>query len=296
MYGYNYLFRPVVAKMNSIAYIVRSSFMNDLSEVAKIAVDEELESTASEYLTGEEKKECVLSDPKFGMFSMFQYTWQNRSHNDNDIYCSKLFTPVCALPIIVFVAQWLMFAAILIYQHGLYSNGLCPSNAPTESKLLMCAISMVYFVNSFFLWDDVVDRTHRRKMIPAVSLVVLLDSFQEFSFSLIVYVTNILIIFSTESPVDMLFNCLALEFVMSLDNEFEKSYFKFHPEAAVDIYENMFVHQHDNRRMVHEKMTTSTCYCILRYLIWLPFKLLTILFMVLPLFCFAMVIFGTMCK
>ena len=283
--------------MYSVAHILRRSLMNDLSEVAKISPDSELESQQSEYLTWEEKRDCVLSDPKFGMFSMFQYALNRHRSDPTNIYCSKLFTPICALPLIVFLAQWMMFGAIVMFQHSLYTaDGFCPQNGTVEAKLLMCAISMIYFVNSFFLWDDVVDRTHRRKMIPAVSAVVMLDSFQEFSFSLFVYLTNIVIIFTTESPVDMLFNCLALDFVMSLDNQFEETYFSLHPQAALDIYENMFVHSAVNKGMIADKMQASNCYCICRYLTWLPFKLLTVLFMLLPVFCLTMIIYGPLCK
>ena len=162
--------------------------------------------------------------------------------------------------------------------------------------MLMFAVSLLYFVNSFFLWDDVVDRTNKRKMIPAASVVVLLDSFQEFSFSLFVYISNLLIVMVTDSIPDMLFNCLALEFVMSLDNEFERIYFGLHLEDAIDIYDTMFVYKQENRRLVEEKMKESSVYCVCRTVSWLPFKILTVLFMVLPIFCLFMMVIGTICK
>jgi hypothetical protein len=278
--------------MIGIYKVIKASLKTDLSET-KVHVESDSESTGTEYLSCDEKKECVLNEPKFGMFSMMKYT-VNKYHSDSN-YCSELFTPLCALPILVFVAQWLMFISIVIHQYRLYENGACPQTAPIESKILMFAVSLIYFVNSFFLWDDVVDRTHCRKMIPATSAVVMLDSFQEFSFSLFVYVINLLIILVTDDVTDMLFNCLALEFVMSLDNEFERIYFKFHPEDAVDIYENLFVHKNENIKLVQKHME-STTYCVCRYITWLPFKILTILFMLLPLFCISMMIIGTYCK
>ena len=253
------------------------------------------ESTSTN-VSEEEMCARVLSDPKFGMFSMFQYTCTHAQRDDDVVYCSKFFTPACALPLVVFCAQWMMFAAIVLYQHDNYVLGLCPQQASMSAKLLMCAISMVYFVNSFFLWDDLVNRTSKRKVIPSLSAVVMLDSFQEFLFSLVVYVTNIVIIFTTESPIDMLFNCLALEFVMSLDNEFERMYFEFNPAAACDIYENSFVHRSANKRMIQEKMEASASYRACRYLTWLPFKILTVCFMCLPVFCAFMIFYGPICK
>lgn len=273
--------------------IIKKSLKMDLSETKVHVVESDSDSIGTEYLTWDEKRESVLNDPKFGMFSLMQYT--TNKYRSGGMYCSKLFTPVCALPILVFLAQWLMFIAIAVHQYRLYENGACPQTAATESKILMLAISMIYFTNSFFLWDDIVDRTHCRKMIPAVSVVVLMDSFQEFSFSLFVYVINLLIILVTDDITDMLFNCLALEFVMSLDNEFERMYFKFNPEDAADIYDNLFVHKNENVKLVQEHMK-STSYCICRYIIWLPFKILTLMFVLLPLFCIAMMFVGTFCK
>tara|TARA_B110000261_G_scaffold164638_1_gene215565 strand:+ start:1472 stop:2299 length:828 start_codon:yes stop_codon:yes gene_type:complete len=274
-----------------ILKLITKSLFNDLSETKVYAMDD-AESTSTEFLTWEEKKECVLNDPKFGMFSLFQYTVNK--NNTETVFCSKVFTPALALPLLVFVAQWTMFVAIGIHQYRLYSNGVCMQDSPIESKMLMFAVSLVYFVNSFSLWDDVVDRTHCRKMIPSTA-VAMMDSFQEFSFSLFVYVSNLLIILVTEDVPDMLFNCLALDFVMDLDNQFERRYFRFNPDAAVDIYDNFFVYKQENHNLIVTKMK-STSYCICRTISWLPFKVLTVLFMLLPIFCLCMMIIGTICK
>lgn len=274
-----------------IIKIIKKSLFNDLSETKVYSVDD-VESTSTEFLTWDEKRECVLNDPRFGMFSLFKYTLKKR--DTDSIFCSKVFTPALALPILVFFSQWVMFTAIGIYQYRLYSSGVCQQTASIESKMIMFSASLLYFVNSFTLWDDVVDRTHCRKMIPS-NAVAMLDSFQEFSFSLLVYVSNLLIILITDDVPDMLFNCLALDFVMDLDNQFERMYFRFNPDAAIDIYDNLFVHKSENTKLIKEKMK-STSYCVCRTISWLPFKVLTILFMLLPFFCLFMMVFGTMCK
>ena len=85
------------------------------------------------------------------------------------------------------------------------------------------------------------------------------------------------------------------QFVMDLDNQFERMYFRFNPDAAIDIYDNLFVHKSENTKLIKEKMK-STSYCVCRTISWLPFKVLTILFMLLPFFCLFMMVFGTMCK
>ena len=51
----------------------------------------------------------------------------------------------------------------------------------------------------------------------------------------------------------MILNSLAMEFLMNLDNEFEEMYFKFLPEAAVDIYDNVFVNFKANQEKLKKR-------------------------------------------
>ena len=83
----------------------------------------------------------------------------------------------------------------------------------------MFAVSMLYFVRSFFLWDNLTDRTRLNRMVPAVDIWIMLDTFQEFGFNLIVYLANIWIVFRNESTIEMIFNSLAMEFLMQLDKK-----------------------------------------------------------------------------
>ena len=134
-----------------------------------------------------------------------------------------------------------MYFAIVSHQARTYEDGICPNQAPLEEKLMMAAVSMFYFIKSFFLWDNIVDRTHRKKMIPSTSYIVMLDTFQEFGFNLLVYMTNLWIIFADPDFLNMFFNTLAMEYLMEMDNEFERAYFSYLPGVAADIYDNMFV-------------------------------------------------------
>ena len=74
---------------------------------------------------------------------------------------------------------------------------------------------------------------------------------------------------------DMILNCLAMEFLMNLDNEFEEMYFKYLPEAAIDIYDNIFVNYYENYTIINKK-NKSWSFCCIKYATWLPFKLLVI--------------------
>ena len=116
--------------------------------------------------------------------------------------------------------------------------------APWKEKLIMFGACSLYFVKSFFLWDNLTDRTRLNKMIPATDTWTMLDTFQEeFGFNLFVYGANIWIVFNGDGVENMVLDCLAMEFLMNLDNEFEQMYFEYLPEAAIDIYDNVLLHK-----------------------------------------------------
>ena len=252
-------------------------------------------------LTSEEKTELVIQDPKFGMFSLFAYHVYSGNHSfamkrRNTVFCSHIFSLVFALPILVFLTQWIMYISIVRHQMRTYSGGICPNTAPVEERLLMVAVSLCYFIKSFFLWDNIVDRTHRKKMIPATSYIVMLDTFQEFGFNILVYLTNLWVIFAEKDFLNMFFNTIAMEFLMQMDNEFEREYFEYLPGVAVDIYDKYFVSYRDNLIMVNQKSHDSFSFRCCRRITWLPFKFLILLFLILPIICFIMIFFGAVCK
>lgn len=259
------------------------------------------ESEDEESLTDEQKTQLVLSDPKFGMLSLFAYHYHHGRHNAvlkkrNRVFCSHIFSLIFALPILVFIAQWLMYISIVSHQIRTYSGDLCQNQAGIQEKMMMAAVSLLYFIKSFFLWDNIVDRTHRKKMIPATSFIVMFDTFQEFGFNLLVYLTNLWVIFSEKDFLNMFFNTMAMEYLMEADNEFESAYFQFLPGVAADIYDNMFVSYRENVVLIRDKEHHSWSFRCCRRLTWLPFKLLMTLFMVLPLICGAMIFVGAACK
>ena len=151
------------------------------------------------------------------------------------------------MPIIIFFIQWFTYIALIANEIRTHDGDLCPNKSEWETKLIMFTVAMLYFVRSFFLWDNLTDRTRLNRMLPSVDVWVMIDTFQEFGFNLMVYVANLWIVFSNDSVVEMILNSLAMEFLMNLDNEFEEMYFNFLPEVGVDIYDNLFVSFTDNK-------------------------------------------------
>tara|TARA_B110000008_G_C16978802_1_gene567411 strand:- start:7757 stop:8650 length:894 start_codon:yes stop_codon:yes gene_type:complete len=257
--------------------------------------------TVEDDLTPAEKTEEVLSDPKFGMFSLFYYHW-TRGHTNqamksrNRVYCSHIFSLLFALPVLVFLTQWLMYFSIVSHQVRTYDGGVCPNRAPLQEKIMMSAVAMFYFIKSFFLWDSIVDRSRRQKMIPSTSVIVMLDTLQEFGFNLLVYATNLWCIFTDPDFLNMFANTIVMEWLMDMDNEFERAYFSYLPGVAVDIYDNVFVSYRENLIMVAQRTQGSAGFRCCKRITWLPFKALIFLFAVLPVACFAFVFYGGLCK
>ena len=129
--------------------------------------------------------------------------------------------------------------------------------------------------------------------IPAI-----IDTFQEFLFSLIVYGANLWIVFVENDIQNMILNSLAMEFLMQLDNEFQEMYFNYLPGAAEDIYDNIYVSYKENRALledtISEKVNASSALAIR---LWVPYKILVLATFVFP-YCLSyfMTIAGPICK
>ena len=62
-------------------------------------------------LTPDEKRDCVLQSPRFGMFGLVAHLLEHESGRE----CSHVFGKQFLLPLFIFLAQWLMLAAIVIH-------------------------------------------------------------------------------------------------------------------------------------------------------------------------------------
>lgn len=252
-------------------------------------------------VSDEEKRDIVLADPKFGMFSLYKYHITRGYKNEilkkkNAVYCSHIFSNLGFLPIVIFLSQWAIYIALISDQIYKYEyDTVCPQQSNWMEKLVMFGAAGIYFTKSFFLWDNLTDRTRLNKMIPAADTWTMLDTFQEFGFSLFTYGANIWIIFAGHNVSEMVLDCVAMEFLMQLDNEFEELYFKYLPEAAVDIYDNVFITYTENYKLLEKKDKKCSFYCM-HCLTFIPFKGLLIALFLFPLFCLFMMVYGPLCK
>tara|TARA_B110000977_G_C11082722_1_gene493455 strand:- start:1430 stop:2422 length:993 start_codon:yes stop_codon:yes gene_type:complete len=254
-----------------------------------------------EATTTEEKTQVVLSDPKFGMFSLFKYHvnkgYMNKElKKSNKIFCSHIFSLVFALPIIIYISQWVLYVSLLNYEFRNFDGNLCPNNSPIELKLMMFGIGLIYFVRSFFIWDNLTSVIGLNKSNRADHITAILDTLQEFLFSFIVYIANLWIIFVEKDLQNMILNSLAMEFLMRLDNEFEEMYFEYLPGSAQDIYDNIFVDYNQNVKYIRNRQNKSMCFKYSSYILTIPYKILIFLLFCFPLICLIVTIYGPICK
>ena len=250
-------------------------------------------------LSDEDKVSIVLHDPKFGMFSLFKYHLSHGYKNDflkknNTMYCSHIFSLIACLPILVFLTQWFIYISLVSDEVKNFSGNLCPQEANWERKLTMISVSLLYFVRSFFLWDNLTNRTRLQKMMPSINGWVMIDTFQEFGFNLMVYAANIWIVFNGGDVKGMILDSLAMEFIMNLDNEFEQMYFDYMPDSAVDIFDNLFISYEENQIKLKE-LEHSIGFKAVVWFAYLPFKILVLFLMLFPLLCFVIIFAGGYC-
>ena len=247
-------------------------------------------------LSDEEKTEIVLNDPRFGMLSLFRYHITRGKENvpckqENTAFCSHLFSRWCALPILVLFSQWGMYLSLLSYHLRNHESAWCGATASYEHKLLFAAVALLYFVKSFHAWDAMVKRSVADRVAPSNSVIVLLDAIIEFGFILVVWITNLYIVYIEDSMTDAFLNSMGLEFVMDLDNEFEKAYLEMVPGAAADIYDHVFVSYNEQRSSLLRPQTRC-----LRRVVNFFYTLLQLCYIAFPVFCIVFGFIGAACK
>ena len=290
---------PLITK--SFKFKILDHFLLGDEHVIKVSPGFSTPKTNKKSILSEEKKEIVLNDPKFGMFSLFKYHLRrgylnNELKKTNKVFCSHIFSLILALPILIFISQWILYISLMSAEINKFDDEICPNKSNMESKLIMAGIGIIYFVRSFFIWDNLTSRIGLIKMNRLDTITAILDTFQEFLFNILVYGANLWIIFVEKDIQNMLLNSLAMEFLMTLDNEFEELYFEYLPGSAEDIYDNIYVTYDKNKKLIKKKKKKSCCFNLITAVLFIPYKLLIITIFLFPMICLFMTIAGPICK
>ena len=244
------------------------------------------------------KLDTVLNDPKFGMLSLFKYQFQsfnlkNPLLEENLFSSLHMFSVYLGLPILVYICQWLIIFSLM---SGINSNDICLFNGNYSNKVLMCSISLIYFIKSFSLIDSITNKTKSGKTYPCNNILCIIDTFQEFLFMIIIYIMNLWIIFTEKDLLNMIFNSIAMDFIMELDNEFQTIYFNILPSAAYDIYDNLFVNFDESIELYNDIINKSKKFNLVKKICYIPFKIILFSFILMPIFSFIFIWLGVICK
>lgn len=172
-----------------------------------------------------EGSDPVLRDPRFGLCTLVRFARQRKG-----VSCTEFFWGV---PLLIVFLQWLFFISLL--SHELHSSTWCPEGG---GRFMYAGIALLYAARIPSLWDAYSDGMGLGKRAPP-SFTSLFDTLHEHLLSLLVFLANLLLVVRS-APLDMLLNCVALEFVSNLDNEFQEKYLEKVPlrpiilEAFVD--------------------------------------------------------------
>ena len=267
--------------MKSFKFKILDDYLLGDEHVIKVSPEFSTPKSNKNCISSEDKREIVLNDPKFGMFSLFKYHLRrgylnNELKKTNKVFCSHIFSLILALPILIFISQWILYISLMSAEINKFDDEICPNKSNMESKLIMAGIGIIYFVRSFFIWDNLTSRIGLIKMNRLDTITAILDTFQEFLFNILVYGANLWIIFVEKDIQNMLLNSLAMEFLMTLDNEFEELYFEYLPGSAEDIYDNIYVTYDKNKKLIKKKKKKSCCFNLITAVLFIPYKLLII--------------------
>ena len=157
-----------------------------------------------------EGSDPVLKDPRFGLCTLTRFARKRKG-----LSCTEYFWP---LPLMIVCLQWLFFGSLLVHEIRL-DTPWCPSGM---GRFMYAGISLLYGTRIPALWDTYSDGMGLGKR-ACPCWTSLFDTLHEHFLSLLVFVLNLTLVVRS-APLDMLLNCVALEFVSNLDNEFQEKF------------------------------------------------------------------------
>ncbi len=148
--------------------------------------------------------------------------------------CLALYLPFPwnIFSIVTLLIQWVLLGTLFVSTLTTkLDDDWCPNDSNTGARILMLSISLLLFLRTCMRLKSVVNHrgrsdqyleenlgcaSHKSRMGPHA----LVDSLMEVGFTTCVILVNLWIVFIANTPLDMVLNSLALEFIADLDNNF----------------------------------------------------------------------------
>jgi len=175
---------------------------------------------------GEGLAKVISEYPSFGMICLTM-----TMHGSSPL--ERLFK---ILPAAILVAQVVMTALLAANAYGSHSTGWCPRTASASPKVVISAISVLYFVrvtSNFIFCTSCLNPLDQREGIKRAGcnswllMLMSIDELFSLTFDSAVYLTNMFIVFESDSVKDMVLNALAAEFLTAIDDEFKDRCLKY---------------------------------------------------------------------
>lgn len=173
--------------------------------------------------------EYIRNDADIGIITLAKY------HHSENFYLMYYFK---GMLIVMIIAQWLIPIILTFKATKSYMNlgwGMCPNNAPAPTRVQTFAIGLVYTSKISFLVAKKLKDMHCSPLLNEtrsggkIQIFVAMDRFMYLFYEVLVYLVNMWIVFLTLDPLDIVFNSLAIEFVVILDDEIKNMYIALFP-------------------------------------------------------------------
>lgn len=173
--------------------------------------------------------EYMRNNADIGIVTLAKY------HHSENFYLMYYFKTMLMA---MLLAQWLI-PIILSYKASItfitLGWGLCPNNAPASTRTQTFAIGIVYISKISFLVATKLKEMYSTSLLNEtrqggeIQLYVAMDRFMNLFYEVLVYLVNMWIIYTTLDPLEIVFNALAIEFVVILDDEIKEFYLLLFP-------------------------------------------------------------------
>jgi hypothetical protein len=189
------------------------------------------------------------------------------------------------LPLAILITQILLVIGLGLAELDALAQlpSWCPASAGTNERAIMAAVAMLYAVRSFLHFECFWRRVNPWAYQPdtAAGMVAGTRAFMA-SFTLnpggclfcnplalwgdelvmngaflpVVYLLNLAVVFTTPDTIDMLFNMLALEFILDLDDQFKPVFMDIYKEELLPQMRELDrqVASERNLKLVHERV------------------------------------------
>lgn len=162
-------------------------------------------------------------------------------------------------------------------------------------KMLFIGVCLIYYVESIRLIDGLSRRIQNKKSTAEASYSIMFDRLHEDVFTLVVFIANLVIVYNTQNLLEAMFNCLAMQFLSDLENQWQEAYYSTRLDEAVHVYDTVFVSANENARKLQKKKKSALFRIILK-IANSAFAVTYVAYRALPALSIVMLILGILCK